>query len=190
MRFLRRGLAGSAAVPYPTNRSSDGSATSAHLFRPAERSVLKEVLHAADGRRDAQLSVLGYPPPWLLSQGAARYTVWDEQYRLTAPTIIPSQADEAVSRVLHWLADHGAVRPLPDAQRRLLAETGREQRRAQGLMVEGFMKLADEDAFRNEKRALATDQERWIVAPDQMLRVYPGLARMHPRWAERQHDYH
>lgn len=157
-------------------------------FRRAEGHVFAEVLHAADGKRVTEHALLGDPPPWIVSAGAARYSFWDAQYRgpemLRFPVSVPD-ADRTVATVFDWLAAHGAVRPLPEDQRALLVDTGREQRRARGLMVEGFVKLSHEDSWRDEERALAADRETWVVDPDRMLRVYPGLARVHPRWRAR-----
>lgn len=190
MRFplLRRrhGLAGRAAIPYPAHDPSESAATFVPRFRRAEGHVFHEVFHAADGRWMEEHALLGDPPPWIVSAGAARYAFWEAQHRgpdmLRFPVSVPD-ATRTVTTVIEWLTEHGALHPLPAAQRDVLVDAGRERRRAQGLMVEGFVKLSHEDAWRDEERALAVDGETWEVDPPRMLAVYPGLARVHPRWA-------
>jgi hypothetical protein len=150
------------------------------LFRQAEKFVFTEVRCAPDPR-----SADSSPRLWFISEGAARYKLYDWQF--TAPDLftfpVPFDlAQRAVSAVHEWLGAHDAIRPLPADARRALVEVGKERRRAAGVNVDHFVSLADESGWRNEERARAKDGEIWVTSRSGMLSVYPGLTRIDQRW--------
>lgn len=178
----RHGAAGRAAVPYPSFKLSPlGRPLSARqVFRLAEKFVFAEVRCAPNLPGDD-----GSPRLWSISEGAARYKLYDWQF--SAPDLFTfplsfDLAQRAICAVHEWLGAHDAIRPLPADQRRALVESGQERRRAAGIEVDHFVSLADESAWRDEERARAEDGDIWVVSQSRMLSVYPGLARVDPRW--------
>lgn len=178
----RHGAAGRAVVPYPSFKLSPlGRPLSARqVFRLAEKFVFAEVRRAPD-----LPSGDGSPRLWSISEGAARYKLYDWQFCAQDLFTFPVSFDlaqRAVGAVHEWLGGHDAIRPLPADQRRALVEVGQERRRAAGIEVDRFVSLADESAWRDEERARAEDGEIWVVSRSRMLSVYPGLARVDQRW--------
>lgn len=171
-------------MPYPSFRSSPSGPVPAawQVFRRAERFVFAEITRAPRSS-----GADGGPRLWTVSEGVARYALFD--WQSTAPDLltfpVPFEvAQRAVGTVHRWLGAHDAIRPLAADQRRASVEAGRERRRAAGVEVDRFVSLADEDGWRAEERARAEDGEIWVVSRRAMLRVYPGLARIDPRWTQ------
>lgn len=176
------GLAGRAAVPYPSFKWSPlgRSLGARQVFRRAERFVFAEIRRAPDSR-----GADGFPRLWSVSEGAAQYKLYDWQF--SAPDLFTfpvsfDLAQRAVGAVVEWLGGHDTIRLLPADQRKALMEAGKERRRAAGIKVDGFISLADETAWRDEERARAEDSEIWVISRSEMLSVYPGLARIDQRW--------
>lgn len=173
--------AGQATVPYPPQPDS----TAGDLFARAEARLVVQIVDAPE--RAAQINNRGplapdFTVPWLVSAGAAASSLAKElEWRSIGSPHLPL-AEESVGLVVDWLVGEGALRPLPDAQRNALRESGCAQRLIDNPPEKWPCGLAAEYPMIAEVRFEQEDFDTWQVVPNEMLRVYPNLPQDSTAW--------
>jgi protein-tyrosine-phosphatase len=171
---------GRAVIAYPAAVDAGGGAladTAAGWFAAAEARLLVEIVdapYAAADINDRGPFAPDFTVPWVASVGAAESALADE---LTWRGVggPPTLARDAVALVVEWLAEAGVLRPLSDARRDALRESGRAQRDHDDPFEDWPRGLAGEYPAMAELRHAEEDFDTWEVVPAAALRVYPGL---------------
>jgi hypothetical protein len=162
---------GRAAVPYPRLERR-----AQRVFAKGEEYLLREVIEsAAAQQRVAAQSDLSFDVPWIVQPQRARSAMSDDT---KGHGVTAAQMQEVVD----WLVQERALRPLPDAHRDELVQSGiaaRLRRTAQGWPPTSGSPGYAEAVERSYR---ACDRDTWVVVPAVMLAVYPHLADATAAW--------